>query len=85
MTGNLISLLGQLSEEYQYLDLLKTLTNLESGREDRTGVGTLGNFGNMMRFDLKETFPLLTTKKTFFKGIAEELFWFLQGNTCKTK
>jgi thymidylate synthase len=75
--------MGQLSEEYQYLDLLRTLTSLEDARNDRTGVGTLGNFGNMMRFDLSETFPLLTTKRTFFKGIAEELFWFLKGNTCR--
>ena len=36
-----------------------------------------------MRFDLSETFPLLTTKNTFFKGIAEELIWFLKGSTCK--
>ena len=73
------------SEEYQYLDLLRTLTDLKTSRQDRTGVGVLGNFGNMMRFDLSESFPLLTTERTFFRGIAEELFWFLKGNTCKAK
>lgn len=50
---------------------------------DRTGTGILGKFGNMMRFDLSESFPLLTTKRTFFKGIAEELFWFIKGTTSK--
>ena len=49
---------------------------------DRTGTGILGKFGHMMRFDLRESFPLLTTKRTFFKGIAEELFWFIKGSTC---
>lgn len=48
-------------------------------RVDRTGVGTKSIFGNLMEFDLSESFPLLTTKKVFFKGVAEELFWFIRG------
>lgn len=80
----MIRFLGPVSEEYQYLDLLRELTGSSAFRADRTGVGTFGKFGNLMRFDLRETFPLLTTKRTFFKGIAEELFWFLRGATCNS-
>lgn len=64
-----------------YLDLLRTI--LEHGRErqDRTGVGTLGIFGYQMRFDLRQGFPLLTTKKLNVKAIIHELLWFLRGET----
>lgn len=48
-------------------------------REDRTGEGTIGLFGELMRFDLKHSFPLLTTKKVFTRGIIEELLWFIKG------
>jgi thymidylate synthase len=50
-------------------------------KEDRTGTGTRSVFGYQMRFDLTQGFPLITTKKVFFKGIAEELLWFLRGET----
>jgi dihydrofolate reductase / thymidylate synthase len=50
-------------------------------KEDRTGVGTISTFGNMMRFRLDQSFPLLTTKKVFFRGVVEELLWFLRGET----
>ena len=51
-------------------------------RDDRTGTGTLSTFGAQMRFSLRNgTFPLLTTKKVFYRGIAEELFWFIRGST----
>ena len=51
-------------------------------REDRTGTGTLSLFGAQMRFSLRDgVFPLLTTKKVFYRGIAEELFWFIRGST----
>ena len=65
----------------QYHDLLRLV--LESGklRADRTGVGTLSVFGAQARFDLRETFPLLTTKKLHLKSIIYELLWFLRGDT----
>ncbi len=65
----------------KYLDLLQHV--LDSGKEsdDRTGTGTLSCFGYQMRHDLGEKFPLLTTKKVWFKGVAHELLWFLRGDT----
>ncbi len=68
----------------QYLELLHLL--LEKGRErkDRTGTGTLGLFGHQMRFDLREGFPLLTTKKLHVRSIVHELLWFLRGETHVT-
>ncbi len=65
----------------QYQDLLKYV--LENGVEktDRTGTGTFSVFGHQMRFDLRNSFPLMTTKKVFWKGVVEELLWFLRGET----
>jgi thymidylate synthase len=65
----------------EYHDLLRLV--LESGqpRADRTGVGTISVFGAQARFDLRKTFPLLTTKKLHFKSIVYELLWFLRGET----
>jgi len=65
----------------QYHELLRAL--LERGRErgDRTGTGTLGLFGWQLRVDLRDGFPLLTTKKLHTKSIIEELLWFLRGDT----
>lgn len=66
----------------QYLDLLKDILENGKQREDRTGVGTIGVFGRQMRFSLRENnFPMITTKKLFFKTIVEELLWFLSGST----
>lgn len=64
-----------------YLDLLQH--TLEEGvrRSDRTGTGTLSVFGYQMRFDLKESFPLLTTKRVHLRSIIYELLWFLAGDT----
>lgn len=65
----------------QYLDLCQHILENGQKREDRTGTGTISCFGYQMRFNLEEGFPLLTTKKVFYRGIFEELLWFLSGNT----
>lgn len=49
------------------------------------GTGTLAVFGAQMRFSLRESFPLLTTKRVFWRGVAEELLWFLRGCTNGNK
>src|SRR5215510_1566590 len=65
----------------QYLELLAHI--LENGviREDRTGTGTKSIFGAQLRFDLGQGFPLVTTRKVYFRGVIYELLWFLAGNT----
>lgn len=65
----------------QYLDLLKDILDNGTRKSDRTGTGTLSVFGRQLRHDLNDGFPLLTTKKLHFKGIANELLWFLRGDT----
>ena len=65
----------------QYLDLVKDVLEHGEKRQDRTGTGTISRFGYQIRFNLEEGFPLLTTKKVFYRGIFEELFWFLKGET----
>ncbi|APU71441.1 thymidylate synthase [Companilactobacillus crustorum] len=67
--------------EQQYLDLLKYVLEHGHQKSDRTGTGTISTFGYQMRFDLQESFPLLTTKKIPFGLIKSELLWFLHGDT----
>lgn len=64
-----------------YLDLVKKVLSEGNKREDRTGTGTISLFGEQVRYDLRQGFPLLTTKKVHFKGVKGELLWFLEGST----
>jgi thymidylate synthase len=68
-------------EVRQYHDLLRLVLEQGVARSDRTGTGTLSIFGAQARFDLRERFPLLTTKKLHLKSIIYELLWFLHGET----
>lgn len=66
---------------HQYMHLLRHILDHGERRADRTGVGTVSVFGHQMRFDLREGFPLLTTKKMATRAIVRELLWFLAGDT----
>mmetsp|Transcript_17 Transcript_17/g.24 ORF Transcript_17/g.24 Transcript_17/m.24 type:complete len:217 (-) Transcript_17:284-934(-) len=68
-------------QEMQYLEIIKDIIETGKFKDDRTGVGTFSKFGYQMRFDLSQSFPLLTTKDVFWRGVAEELIWFVGGNT----
>ena len=65
----------------QYHDILRSILEHGTEHQDRTGVGTISHFGFQTRFDLRDGFPIVTTKKVPFRWIAEELFWFLSGDT----
>ena len=67
--------------EKQYLKLLKDILDNGVEKQDRTGTGTLSVFGRQIRHDMSKGFPLLTTKKMYWKGIVTELLWFLRGDT----
>lgn len=64
-----------------YEDLLQEILDNGSHKQDRTGTGTTSLFGKQIRYDLSESFPLLTTKKVYTHGVVGELLWFLNGNT----
>jgi dihydrofolate reductase/thymidylate synthase len=69
-------------EEMQYLDTIREILDHGVLRGDRTGTGTLSKFGVQMRFSLRDNvFPLLTTKRVFWRGVAVELMWFVHGCT----
>jgi thymidylate synthase len=65
----------------QYLDLLKDIKENGTIKSDRTGTGTKSVFGRQIRFDLSKGFPATTTKRLFFRGVAHELLWFLNGDS----
>lgn len=70
------------SDEFEYLNLVKHVLENGKFKPDRTGTGTISYFGCQMRFTLRNnTMPLLTTKKVFWRGIVEELLWFIAGST----
>ncbi|CAA0819535.1 Bifunctional dihydrofolate reductase-thymidylate synthase 1 [Striga hermonthica] len=68
-------------EEYLYLRLIEDIILNGNTKGDRTGTGTLSKFGCQMRFNLRKSFPLLTTKRVFWRGVVEELLWFISGST----
>ena len=70
-----------LHEEYQYLSLVREIINKGGLRDDRTKVGTFSVFGRMSRYDLSQSFPVFTTKLVFWRGVVEELLWFIKGST----
>ena len=67
--------------EMQYLECIKEVIASGATKGDRTGTGVISKFGYQMRYDLSESFPLLTTKDVFWRGVAEELIWFVKGET----
>jgi len=79
-----VNLVGSMAPhpEMQYLALIQDIIDNGVVRGDRTGTGTVSKFGAQMRFSLRgDEFPLLTTKKVFWRGVAEELLWFVSGST----
>jgi thymidylate synthase len=70
------------STDQQYIDLVNHVLEHANVHENRTGHNTISTFGHMMKFDMsKGAFPILTTKRVFWKGVVEELLWFLRGDT----
>ncbi|KAM6971081.1 thymidylate synthase [Tautogolabrus adspersus] len=72
---------GVLCDERGYLDQIEYILQQGRRKGDRTGTGVLSVFGAQSRYSLRDQFPLLTTKKVFWRGILEELLWFIKGST----
>ncbi|XP_013602305.1 PREDICTED: bifunctional dihydrofolate reductase-thymidylate synthase 2 isoform X3 [Brassica oleracea var. oleracea] len=68
-------------EEFLYLNMVNEIISNGNVKNDRTGTGTLSKFGCQMTFNLRRSFPLLTTKRVFWRGVVEELLWFISGST----
>lgn len=68
-------------EELQYLNAIKEILDRGCLRGNRTGIDTKSIFGMQMRYNLRNSFPLLTTKRVFWRGVVEELLWFIRGST----
>lgn len=64
-----------------YLDLMRRILQSGTPKEDRTGIGTRARFGEQLRFDLAQGFPLVTTKRIHVRSVICELLWFLRGET----
>ena len=73
--------MGTAPIDTQYEALLRRILEQGAPKEDRTGTGTVSLFGERLRYDLSQAFPLVTTKKVHFKSIAVELLWFLRGDS----
>jgi thymidylate synthase len=69
------------SVDKQYKELIQHILTKGRVKKDRTGTGTISVFDYTMRFNMQEGFPILTSKKVFFKGVIHELIWFLRGET----
>jgi len=70
-----------IKQENQYLELMQDILTNGKSRIDRTNTGIISVFGRQLRFDIRKEFPILTTKRIYWKGVVEELIWFLKGNT----
>ena len=82
ITYDIVKLTKKNMEEKQYLDLIADIIATGNIRSDRTNTGTISKFGHSMKFSLRDgRFPLLTTKQVFWRGVAEELIWFISGKT----
>lgn len=68
-------------DEYQYLRLVKNIITNGNVKGDRTGTGVRSSFGHQARYNLRKSFPLLTTKRVFWRGVVEELLWMIKGHT----
>jgi len=69
-----------IDSEKEYLNSLKEILEQGEHRDDRTGVGTISQFGIQLNFDLSKGFPAITTKKLAWKAVVSELLWFIEGS-----